>query len=185
MAREKWYTIREAAEFLGISTVTLRRYIKNHRISAYQIAGRYRFKKSALNEFLEACRLVPRKRGERAKAEKNNPNNPRANPQPAEQTEQLADEILRAAPRQARGLYIKAFAASRLGRYEEAESYYQRLLKSRPKDTAAYLFLGLLYLEMDKSDKALEMWRKVVNIDKESDLAKVASYHITRTLRAH
>ena len=185
MAREKWYTIQEAAEFLGISTVTLRRYIKNHRISAYQIAGRYRFKKSALDEFLEACRLVPPKKGDRTgKKKKTNPAGSRAKALPLEQTEGLADEVLRAAPRQTRALYIKAFTASRLGRYEEAEGYYRKLLKNRPKDSAAYLFLGLLYLEMEKSDKAMEMWRKVVNIDRASDLAKVARYHITRTLRA-
>jgi excisionase family DNA binding protein len=185
VAREKWYTIREAAEFLGISTVTLRRYIKNHRISAYQIAGRYRFKKSALNEFLEACRLMPRKHREHEKKKKSNRNNPTANPLPLEQTEHLADQILRVAPRQTRALYIKAFTASRLGRYGEAEEYYRKILKLRPQDSAAYLFLGLLYQEMQKLNLALEMWREVVNIDRSSDLAEVARYHITRALRAN
>lgn len=183
--REKWYTIDEAAQFLGISTVTLRRYIKDHRIGAYRIAGRYRFKKKALVDFLEACRLRPPKKATQAEnKEITDRPDPSANPRHLEQTKELADEVLRIAPRQVRSLYIKAFAASRLGRYGEAEEYYQKILKTRPKDSAGYLFLGLLYQEMEKLDQALEMWREVVNIDRASDLAKVARYHITRTLRA-
>lgn len=179
MAREKWYSIQEAAEFLGISTVTLRRYIKSHKISAYRIAGRYRFKKKALQEFLETCRLGPRKKTGGALKKSGE-----GNPQQLKQTENLAEEVLRIAPGRTRNLYVKAFAASRLGRYRDAEEYYRKILKVRPQDSAAYLFLGLLYQEMKKLDRALEMWHQVVNMNRTSDLAQVARYHITRALRA-
>jgi len=185
VAREKWYSIQEAAEFLGISTVTLRRYIKDHRISAYRIAARYRFKQEALEEFLEACRLEPHKEAVHvARKEIIRPAERPAKRRRVGEAMGLADEVLRVAPRQVRALYIKAFAASRLGRYGEAEEYYRKILKTRPTDSAAYLFLGLLYQEMEKLDRALEMWREVVDIDRASDLAKVARYHITRALRA-
>jgi len=183
VARERWYSIQEAAQFLGISTVTLRRYLKDHKIGAYRIAGRYRFKKKALEDYLEACRLGPQKRAERSSKRDTNPSDIAASKQNLEQTVELADEVLRIAPRQVRGLYIKAFTASRLGRYGEAEAYYRKILKVKPKEIAAYLFLGLLYQEVKKLDQALEMWRQVVNIDKTSDLAEVARYHITRALR--
>jgi len=181
VTREKWYTIREAAKFLGISTVTLRRYIKGHKINAYRIASRYRFKQEALEEFLEACRLGPHSETEITEHKKN----PHLvdNPARIEQAEDLADEVLRDVPDQVRSLYIKALTASRLARYDEAEGYYRKILESRPRDSAAYLFLGLLYQEMQKRDRALEMWRQVVNIDRSSDLAEVARYHITRALR--
>ena len=179
MPREKWYSIQEAAEFLGISTVTLRRYIKSHKISAYRIASRYRFKKKALQEFLETCRLEPRK-----KAGSDVRKISKGNPRLVEQADDLAEEVLKVAPHQTRGLYVKAFAASRLGRYRDAEGYYLKILKSRPQESAAYLFLGLLYQEMKSLDRALEMWHKVVNINKSSELARVARYHITRALRA-
>jgi excisionase family DNA binding protein len=174
VAREMWYSIQEAAQFLGISTVTLRRYIKDHKISAYRIAGRYRFKKEALEEFLEACRL-----GGPQKA----PTKSKDNPGHGGQRNALADEILKDAPNQTRALYIKAFTASRLGKYEEAEKYYRKILKNNPRESAAYLFLGLMFQDMGDQDEALQMWREVVNIDKSSDLSEVARYHITRALR--
>ena len=175
MVREIWYSIQDAAQFLGISTVTLRRYIKNHRISAYQIAGRYRFKKEALEDFLEACKLKgPHKETAKFKG----------NPGHLPKTDTLADEVLKEAPNQTRALYIKAFAASRLGKYEEAENYYRKILKNSPREGAAYLFLGLMFQEMGEQDEALQMWREVVRIDKSSDLSEVARYHITRALRA-
>ena len=185
MAREKWYSIQEAAEFLGISTVTLRRYIKDHKISAYRIAGKYRFKKKALQEFLEACKLRPARRTELSQKEgfTDDGDSPR-NPQDLNSSGNLADEILKMVPHRPRALYIKAFTASRLGRHRDAEKYYRKILTIRPQDSAVYLFLGLLYQEMNKLDQALKMWREVVKMDKSSDMARVARYHITRALRA-
>jgi excisionase family DNA binding protein len=181
VAAEKWYSIEEAAEFLGISAVTLRRYIKSQRISAYQIAGRYRFKQQALEDFLESCRLGPDRQEDRQKGKKKaRPDNPVY----GVETESLAEEVLKNAPQRVKSLYTKAFAASRMGRYEEAERYYQEILKAEPQNSAAYLFLGLLYDEMDSQDRALEMWREVMNRDKGSELAAVAQYHITKVLRA-
>jgi excisionase family DNA binding protein len=185
LASEKWYSIQEAADFLGISTVTLRRYIKSRKIDAYRIASRYRFKKEALEEFLETCRLHPRKKSTPPKGGKSAADeNAIQDQETPRSTEDLADSVLQGAPRQTRSLLIKAFTASRLGRYEKAEAYYQKIIQRQPKQSAAYFFLGLLYHEMDKPDLALQMWREVVNIDKTSDLAAVARYHITRALRS-
>jgi excisionase family DNA binding protein len=184
LAPEKWYSIQEAADFLGISAVTLRRYIKSRKIDAYRIASRYRFKKEALEEFLEACRLSPKKKSnppvEGIHAAGEHTIQIRETPR---STEDLADSVLQGASRQARSLFIKAFTASRVGRYDEAEAYYHKIIQQQPKQGAAYFFLGLLYQEIGKQDLALQMWREVVNIDRTSDLAAVARYHITRALR--
>jgi excisionase family DNA binding protein len=184
LVRERWYSIQEAADYLGISAVTLRRYIKNHRITTYRIAGRYRFKQSALDDFIEACRLGP-KHQKTAQQEKNDPPkgaNPGV-PEPLESADHLADSVLKEAPRQARSLYIQAFTACRLGHHQQAEDLYRRIIKKDPRDGAAYFFLGLLYEDMKKGDMALEMWRQVIKMDKSSDLATVAQYHIARALR--
>ena len=183
MVQEDWYSIQEAADYLGMSTVTLRRYIKNHRITTYRIAGRYRFKKSALDEFIETCRMGPKRRAAvQRESDPDHTVNP-GNPGELENTGHLADSVLKGAPRQARSLYIQAFTASRSGHHHQAEDLYRRIIEKDPQDGAAYYFLGLLYQDMEKRDMALEMWRQVIRIDKTSDLAKVAQYHITRVLR--
>lgn len=184
MVQEEWYSIQEAADYLGISAVTLRRYIKNHRITTYRIAGRYRFKRRALDEFIEACRLGPKRR-QTAQQEKGDPPGS-ADPEETEVLENadhLADTVLKGASRPARSLYVQAFTASRSGHYRQAEDLYRRIIEKNPQDRAAYFFLGLLYDDMEKKDMALEMWRQVIKLDKTSDLAKVAQYHITRALR--
>jgi excisionase family DNA binding protein len=194
VAQEKWYSIQEAADFLGISTVTLRRYIKSRKISAYRIASRYRFKKEALEEFLEGCRLelrqeppAPdkvRKTKEKSKRHDDPPSSDSSSVQTSDHsTKDLTDAVLQDAPNQVRSLFIKAFTASRLGRYKNAEKYYRTILQEQPRDSAAYFFLGLLYQEMGKEEQALQMWQEVVKIDRTSDLAEVARYHITRALR--
>ena len=184
MGQEEWYSIQEAADYLGISAVTLRRYIKNHRITTYRIAGRYRFKKDALDDFIEACRMGPKDRAA-AQRKENNPSSGfhPGNPGQLENNDHLAENILKEAPLQARSLYIQAFTASRSGHHRQAEKFYRRIIEKDPQDGAAYYFLGLLYQDMEKKNMALEMWRQVIKLDKTSDLAKVAQYHITRTLR--
>jgi len=184
VTEEKWYSIQEAADFLGISTITLRRYIKDKKIGAYRIAGRYRFKKESLENFLDACRLEPQQRDVLKGNQISNVATATKNTDPIQNTADLADAVLHKATSQTKSLYIKAFTASRLGRYEEAEAYYRKVLKKQPQESAAYLFLGLLYQEMKDREKALQMWREVVSIDKDSDLAEVARYYITRALRS-
>lgn len=61
--REPLKTIEEAADFLNISSITLRRYIKAGKIEAYKIAGQYRFAPNDLLRFLEGHRVNPK--GER------------------------------------------------------------------------------------------------------------------------
>jgi len=181
---EEWYSIQEAADYLGISVVTLRRYIKDHRITTYRIAGRYRFKKSALDDFIETCRMGPKRRAatQQQESDPSAVSNP-GNPEQPENTDYLAESVIKEAPRQARFLYIQAFTASRSGHPRQAEELYRRIIEKNPQDGAAYYFLGLLYQDMEKQNMALEMWRQVIKLDKTSDLAKVAQYHITRALR--
>jgi excisionase family DNA binding protein len=184
VVQEGWYSIQEAADYLGISTVTLRRYIKNHRITTYRIAGRYRFKKNALDDFIEACRMGPQRRaGVQRQADDPSSGVHPGNPGQLESAGHLAESLLKEAPRQARSLYIQAFTASRSGHHRQAEEFYRRIIEKNPRDGAAYYFLGLLYQDMEQQDMALEMWRKVIKLDKTSDLAKVAQYHIARSLR--
>ncbi len=184
VVREDWYSIQEAADYLGISTVTLRRYIKNHRITTYRIAGKYRFKKRALDDFIEACRMGPRRQSVAHEEESDSSAGSHSgNPGQLENSGRLAESILKESPRRARSLYIQAFTASRSGHHRQAEDLYRRIIEKNPQDGAAYYFLGLLYQDMEKRDLALEMWRQVIKLDKSSDLAKVAQYHITRILR--
>ncbi len=184
MAPEQWYSIQEAADYLGISAVTLRRYIKHHRITTYRIAGRYRFKRTALDDFIEACRLGPKHRLAAHREETDGTAGAGSeNPGMYQSDDHLADRVLKGAPRPARSLYIQAFTASRSGHFEQAEDLYRRIIDHNPRDGAAYYFLGLLYQDVEKQDLALEMWRQVIKLDRTSDLAKVAQYHITRALR--
>lgn len=51
-AIEKGYNIEEAAELLGRSTVTIRRYIKNQKLKAELLGGKYIIPASELRKYL-------------------------------------------------------------------------------------------------------------------------------------
>ena len=48
-----WFSLSEAAEYLGFSEVTLRRWVKAKKIPAYKIGRAYQFKKEDLDRFIE------------------------------------------------------------------------------------------------------------------------------------
>jgi len=48
-----WLSLSEAAGYLGFSEVTLRRWIKAKKITAYKIGRAYQFKKQDLDRFIE------------------------------------------------------------------------------------------------------------------------------------
>ncbi|MDP2212123.1 MAG: helix-turn-helix domain-containing protein [Candidatus Aquicultor sp.] len=52
-----WLSLSEAAEYLGFSEVTLRRWIKAKKIPTYKIGRAYRFKKEDLDRFIEKHRI--------------------------------------------------------------------------------------------------------------------------------
>ncbi len=50
---EKWYTVREAAEFLGVSEPTIFRWMKQNVLSFYKVGGATRFTPEGLNAVIE------------------------------------------------------------------------------------------------------------------------------------
>lgn len=50
---EQWYTIKEAAEYLGISQPTLFRWMKEGTLSFYKIGGATRFSQEGLDSVIE------------------------------------------------------------------------------------------------------------------------------------
>ena len=50
---EKIYTTAEISDYLKISDVTLRRYIKDGKIKSQKVGRRHRITETALKEFLE------------------------------------------------------------------------------------------------------------------------------------
>lgn len=61
-----------------------------------------------------------------------------------------------------------------------AEKEWQNVLQQAPESAEAHYDLGFLYFTQDppRIDKAEEHWKKVVEIDPESDLAKTVSSHL-------
>jgi len=55
MAQQKEVmNIREASQYLGISPDTLYKYVSLERIPAFKLGNRWRFKKTILDEWMEA-----------------------------------------------------------------------------------------------------------------------------------
>ena len=50
---EKWYTVKEAADYLGVSQPTLFRWMKEGVLSFYKIGGATRFSKEGLDAVIE------------------------------------------------------------------------------------------------------------------------------------
>jgi len=56
----EWVKMSEAAQVLGMSASTIRRYIKDGKLPAYKHARDYRFDMSDLKRFLGAGRVMPK-----------------------------------------------------------------------------------------------------------------------------
>ena len=52
---EKYYTLAEISETIGIPKVTLRRHLKDSTLRARLIAGKWRVSESDLKAFIEAA----------------------------------------------------------------------------------------------------------------------------------
>lgn len=51
-----WLTITEAADYLGVSDKMVRTLCKTRQLTYYFIAGRYKFQKSDLDDFVKGTR---------------------------------------------------------------------------------------------------------------------------------
>lgn len=49
---QEYYSSEELAEMLGITTRTIRNYLKNGKIKGYKIGGKWRFSKNNIEEFI-------------------------------------------------------------------------------------------------------------------------------------
>lgn len=51
---EKWVSLEEIAEHMGLSKDTIRNYIKKQRIPYYKIGKQYKFKISEIDTWIES-----------------------------------------------------------------------------------------------------------------------------------
>ena len=51
--QDKWLNIKEASEYCGVSTATLRRNVKSNKIKASKSTGKMLFKASELEQWLK------------------------------------------------------------------------------------------------------------------------------------
>jgi excisionase family DNA binding protein len=65
-SQEEWFSIREAAEYLGVSQPTIFRWMKDGALSFYKVGGSTRFSKEGLDASVE--KTVGRKEAEAAAA---------------------------------------------------------------------------------------------------------------------
>ena len=54
MLNDNWISIVDAASYLGVKVVTLRKWIKEKKIPAHKIGKLWKFKKSELDEWVES-----------------------------------------------------------------------------------------------------------------------------------
>ena len=77
---------------------------------------------------------------------------------------ELAEKALAFDPSQYRGLFARAEALSRLGREEEAQAAFQRLLDEHPEEHSAYEKLALKLADNGELEKALEYAERGVEL---------------------
>ena len=53
---EKWIGLEEAAEYLGVKSVTLRKWIKEKKVPCHKIGKLWKFKKTEIDEWVESGR---------------------------------------------------------------------------------------------------------------------------------
>tara|TARA_Y100000361_G_scaffold106347_1_gene96096 strand:- start:143 stop:379 length:237 start_codon:yes stop_codon:yes gene_type:complete len=51
-ATDNWIGVNEASKYCGVSTATLRRHVKDNKLSASQATGKLLFKRSELEKWL-------------------------------------------------------------------------------------------------------------------------------------
>jgi excisionase family DNA binding protein len=55
--------IKEASDYLGVSPDTLYKYVYEARIPAFKLGNRWKFKKSLLDQWMDAKSTTPEQRG--------------------------------------------------------------------------------------------------------------------------
>ena len=55
---EKWVNLEDIAEYLSVSTDTVRTWIKNGKLPFYRAGKRYKFKISEVDEWLRSGRIT-------------------------------------------------------------------------------------------------------------------------------
>ncbi len=60
----------------------------------------------------------------------------------------------------------------RAGKLNSALHHYKELHKFYPKNVDFLLNMGVVYAEMDSLDRAIEMWKKVLELDPQNELAR-------------
>ncbi len=53
MADSEWFTIQEAADYLKVKPTTIRKYMRNSKLTAYRQGNIVRLKKNDLDNFLK------------------------------------------------------------------------------------------------------------------------------------
>ncbi len=69
----------------------------------------------------------------------------------------LLNEAIRKFPTHASAWNLLGFANRRLGRFDEAEKFYEAALTINPNHTGALNYMGQLFLQTGRPDKAKEM----------------------------
>ena len=76
--------------------------------------------------------------------------------------------VIKKNPRHAEAYFKIGLCNGELGRYREAIAAYQRAIRLNPDDAMAYHNLGLAYLTIGDRRSALQEWRILKDLDKES-----------------
>lgn len=51
---EKWISVDEIAEYLGVATITIYRWLEKGRIPAHRVGKQWRFKPSEVDEWVKS-----------------------------------------------------------------------------------------------------------------------------------
>ena len=51
---EKWYSVDEIAEYLGVAAITIYRWLGKERIPAHRVGKQWRFKSSEVDEWVKS-----------------------------------------------------------------------------------------------------------------------------------
>ena len=90
----------------------------------------------------------------------------------AAQVLEEAERAIRNCPGSIFGFFYKSKALNLMGRFEEAIAVCRQILERDPRNPLPYAEMGFAYAGLDQRDQAIEMFRKAVELDPGSDLAR-------------
>jgi tetratricopeptide (TPR) repeat protein len=97
-----------------------------------------------------------------------------------ERAEELLQSVLRASPGEYRALDLLGVIRVLQAREMDAEKLFARVVQIKPDFAAGHAHLGLLYLQMELTDKAVPELREAVRLDPTRTDAIAALVHIWR-----